>query len=131
MEIVYSKVSLRVRLSFISQLRYDNEEFILPTPSSFRSIDFKASGENKQVMLGLPLRNSLDLLVDVVGSCNGLLLLCVDNRKDGLCIWNPWTQRYKMVSSETNVPRVTNLYLYLRGYGFGFGYDHSTDNYII
>ncbi|KAK0606604.1 hypothetical protein LWI29_001394 [Acer saccharum] len=39
-------------LSFISQLRYDNEEFILRTSyDCFRSIDFKASDEIKQTIL--------------------------------------------------------------------------------
>ncbi|TXG46421.1 hypothetical protein EZV62_028078 [Acer yangbiense] len=112
-------------LSLISQLRYDNEELILHTSFCFHSIDFKES-EIKQVMLGFPLRNSLnslDATVDstVVGSCNGLL--CVRNRGDAVCIWNPWTRRYKMVSSETKITRSTN--------NSGFGYDHSTDDYII
>ncbi|TXG71583.1 hypothetical protein EZV62_000162 [Acer yangbiense] len=88
-------------LSFISQLRYDNEEFILSNDYCFRSIKFKASGEVKQVMLGLPLSNSRGLTV--IGSCNGLL--CVKNCEDVLCIWNPWTKRHKTVSSssKTNV----------------------------
>ncbi|TXG71587.1 hypothetical protein EZV62_000166 [Acer yangbiense] len=105
-------------LSFISQLRYDNEEFILRTSVFFHSIDFKAS-EIKQVMLGIPPRKSLST---VIGSCNGLL--CVQNSKDALCIWNPWTRRYKTVPSlETNGPGFVDR--------FGFGYDHSTDDYII
>ncbi|TXG71589.1 hypothetical protein EZV62_000168 [Acer yangbiense] len=110
-------------LSFISQLRYDNEEFILRTSYCFCSIDFKASDEIKLVMLGYPLRYSTDLTV--IGSCNGLL--CIRNSGDILCIWNPWTRRYKTVSSEPNrvtiLSRVTSL--------SGFGYDHSTDDYII
>ena len=73
-------------LSFISQLRYENEELILHTSFCFHSIEFKES-EIKQVMLGFPLRNSLNsknATVDstVVGSCNGLL--CVRNRGDGI-----------------------------------------------
>ncbi|KAK0608863.1 hypothetical protein LWI29_037172 [Acer saccharum] len=106
-------------LSFISQLRYDNEEFILRTSVFFHSIDFKAS-EIKQVMLGVPPRKSLST---VIGSCNGLL--CVQNNKDGVCIWNPWTRRYKIISSSKS--KVSRGVAYLSG----FGYDHSSDDYII
>ncbi|TXG71878.1 hypothetical protein EZV62_000457 [Acer yangbiense] len=100
-------------LSFISQLKYGNDELILRSSSCLHSINFDES-EIKAVTLGFPLKRSCNF--SVIGSCNGLL--CLYNYENALVVWNPWTRRYKTVSSKV-------------GYLSGFGYDHSTDDYII
>ncbi|KAF5728862.1 putative F-box family protein [Tripterygium wilfordii] len=81
--------------------------------------------------LGQPLKALSNPLIsvkwrtEILGSCNGLLLL--QNNDQDLVLWNPFTRRYKTMPTEPIDTPTT-----LRNQGsptYGFGYDTIHDDY--
>ncbi|XP_026433097.1 F-box/kelch-repeat protein At3g06240-like [Papaver somniferum] len=63
--------------------------------------------------------------MSVVGSCNGLL--CVANLAQQICIWNPLTNMYKVVSSLSL--DVLGCHGNILGFKYGFCYDSHAEEY--
>ncbi|KAL7081647.1 hypothetical protein ACP275_14G051700 [Erythranthe tilingii] len=70
-----------------------------------------------------------DFLLEVLGSCNGLLLVSVDVRN--LILWNPTTRQAKNISPPENRSRYFYSDDFIDGGSFvyGLGYDESTEDY--
>lgn len=65
-------------------------------------------------------------LIEIVGSCNGLILLYfepISSYAPCLILWNPSTRQVRNIPP----PRLGTY----RGFDYGFGYDDSTDDYKI
>ncbi|XP_026447813.1 F-box/kelch-repeat protein At3g06240-like [Papaver somniferum] len=68
-------------------------------------------------------------LVEIIGSCNGLVCLEL-NRRD-VCIWNPSTTEFKKIQTPPTVFKVLDVAHRRgqKGYSYGFGYDSKIGDY--
>lgn len=108
--------------SFISQqlIKCDDRpnKLILQSRCRIHSVDFEATNIEAEV-LNFPLG---ERPIQLVGSCNGLLCILLEERvkkETVMLVWNPLTGMHKSVG----VSLLEN--------NFGFGYDPSTDDYKI
>ncbi|KAL7101698.1 hypothetical protein ACP275_08G071100 [Erythranthe tilingii] len=67
----------------------------------------------------------------ILGSCNGIVLMCYTMRTEPLILWNPSTRKHRVIPSSTFDPPVPQAHLFNIDFNdnlrCGLGYDESND----
>lgn len=101
------------------------QRLLLHTPSGLGSLEVDAPFEDGSALreLVLPIKRQYRD-VRIVGSCNGLVCVCLLRDPIEFYVWNPSTGDYRKLSDPGFSPN-SDINAYMRG----FGYDSSTDGY--
>ncbi|OVA20843.1 F-box domain [Macleaya cordata] len=78
--------------------------------------------DDDAVEIDYPFKSSRGY-VKILGSCNGLLCVTTDTVNSIICIWNPSTKEYKLISKP---PFEINRNIDI---AYGFGYDFKIEDY--
>ncbi|OVA01232.1 F-box domain [Macleaya cordata] len=117
-----SKFNLMIADSYLYSINYDSLSSSL-TASTLSSSPSLVTKFDEVYAIDYPYKTA-DYIVEILGSCNGLL--CIIPDKYVICIWNPSTKEYKELPTLEHFKFTTNLSTRIT---YGFGYNCNIEDY--